>query len=256
MRTWFPGSSRPTDSGPVLVCLAGAGGGAGEFREWPALLGDRIAVAPLALPGRERRLREPPLQDWNTLMRDVRTAVRPWFLRPFGLFGHSFGALVMLEIAWSIPERYRHNLLHMYVSSQAGPRLIRTRPPKDITDEGLTAYLRLLGGTPEQVLDNKAFMDAYLPSLRADMLLEAGYPYRSRGPLDCPVTAFIGADDPDVTTEEIRQWHVETHDFSVVQVPGGHFSLRTSADRITDRIRRSLLTRAGEEPSPAPIGDT
>ena len=47
----------------ILFCFPPAGAGASAFRSWPALFPAAVEVRVLALPGRERRITEPPVID-------------------------------------------------------------------------------------------------------------------------------------------------------------------------------------------------
>ena len=44
----------------TLVCLPFAGAGASAFGHWQALAGDDLAVRPMQLPGRDRRINDDP----------------------------------------------------------------------------------------------------------------------------------------------------------------------------------------------------
>ena len=55
-------------------------------------------------------------------------------------------------------------------------------------------------------------------------------------PLDCPLTAFGGRDDPLVTMAGLEGWRAQTsRRFAVHVLPGGHFFLRTQ-QAVTDHV--------------------
>jgi len=68
---------RPVDphSRLRLLCLPWAGGGANEFRAWPAHLPPGVQVCPLLLPGRESRFREPPIRRMDALVDELVAAL-------------------------------------------------------------------------------------------------------------------------------------------------------------------------------------
>jgi pyochelin biosynthesis protein PchC len=81
-----------------LVCLPHAGGSAGFFSGWQALLPADIELVSVQYPGREERLSEtwPGSLEWmaGTITRAL------WDLsdRPLVLFGHSMGAALAYEV--------------------------------------------------------------------------------------------------------------------------------------------------------------
>ena len=77
-----------------LFCLPFAGGGASVFREWPKKLPRTVQVIALQLPGREGRWNEPPCQAMSDIVDQLVVSLRPILDRPFGIFGHSMGAML------------------------------------------------------------------------------------------------------------------------------------------------------------------
>lgn len=77
-----------------LFCLPHAGGSASLFRTWQAELGQDIEVCPVQLPGRENRLREPPLRALPDVIAPLVDVLAKHTDKPYALFGHSMGALL------------------------------------------------------------------------------------------------------------------------------------------------------------------
>jgi medium-chain acyl-[acyl-carrier-protein] hydrolase len=238
---WCPGASAQT-SLPALLCLAGAGGCPSEFRSWSEAMSGQTQVIPIALPGRERRIRETPYEVLPDLITELTAEAAPALARPFALFGYSLGALVMYELARMLPPDHQRNLLHLFVGGQAAPSWRQTDRARSChSDDELIAYLRALGGTPDEILNSRTFMRPYLACLRADLALADGYLYAGPARLSCPLTVFAGRRDPATDPTSLPAWAQETHGaFRFVQLPGGHFSLRTDRDLVIAEIARSL----------------
>jgi surfactin synthase thioesterase subunit len=82
-----------------LFCFPYAGGGASIYRTWPDDLPRDVEVCAIQLPGRERRLSEPPLRSLQKAVEILVGVMRPYLDLPFALFGHSMGALLAYEVA-------------------------------------------------------------------------------------------------------------------------------------------------------------
>src|SRR5215216_1291987 len=86
---WFKPAA-PNPSAPLrLFCFPYAGGGSTIFRNWPRQLSPHVEVVTALLPGREGRLREPPLDRVDKVVDAAAENIRPWLDRPFAFFGHS-----------------------------------------------------------------------------------------------------------------------------------------------------------------------
>jgi medium-chain acyl-[acyl-carrier-protein] hydrolase len=84
-------------------------------------------------------------------------------------------------------------------------------------------------------------MRLLLPTLRADFKLVETYEYHQEPPLDCPILALAGDDDPDVTPAEASAWREQTTAaFSLRILPGGHFFLHQAPGSVMPILCRHL----------------
>lgn len=81
--------------------------------------------------------------------------------------------------------------------------------------------MRRLGATTSAVLDNPEMMALVLPAMRADLAVYERYRADPSGTIEAPVTALGGADDVDVTAEDLAA--CARRGFRIVRVSGGHF---------------------------------
>jgi medium-chain acyl-[acyl-carrier-protein] hydrolase len=201
-----------------------------------------LEVCPVHLPGRGGRLHEQPFNDWKTLVEAVGAALLPYVEMPFAFFGHSMGALIGFEAArlfrrWNAPMP-----LHIFVSGRRAPQVPDPDPPTyDLPDPEFIAELRRLNGTPKDVLDHPELMELMLPLLRADFEVCQNYRYAPELPLTCPISAFGGLQDQDISREDINAWNCQTTgQFRQRMLPGDHFFLHAYEHTILEALSRDL----------------
>lgn len=230
--TAMPAVRRFSGKGPFsrrLVCVPSAGGPAASFRPWAALVGADTEVCAVELPGRGARLAEAPITDLARAIDEVLAAVESLTDVPFVLLGHSFGALLSFETARRLASP---NLRGVVASHSRSPSaLAREGEPSwhQLSDDDLVARLRLLGATPDAILDSADGRDLFLPAIRADLSMYEAYAV-SPDPLGCLLLAVGAVDDPVVDRPQLLAWRdVATDVFYAMTIPGAHFSLHTDA---------------------------
>ena len=92
---WIKSLRAVPDAKLRLFCLPHAGGGAWSYRPWGAQLPDHIELVGLQPPGREDRLMHEPIPDVHDLAGELATALEPLLDKPYAVFGHSMGAIVI-----------------------------------------------------------------------------------------------------------------------------------------------------------------
>jgi medium-chain acyl-[acyl-carrier-protein] hydrolase len=117
--------------------------------------------------------------------------------------------------------------MQLFVSGHRAPQIPDPDPPiHQLPDAEFIEELRSFNGTPKAVLDNPELMEVFMPLLRSDIGLDETYVYDHEAPLDCPVTAFGGLEDEEVSREELAAWHDQTRSrFNIQMFPGDHFFL-------------------------------
>jgi len=221
---WFPSLEMPPGAARRLFCFPHAGGGTAMYARWAGRLPREVAVCPVRLPGREIRAAEAPFESMGALVEALGEAIMPYTGVPFAFFGHSMGAVVAFELARWLRRQSRQPLA-LIVSAARAPQFRRGHvPPPDPADEQFLAELRRLQGMPEEVLEREDLLAMVLPALRGDAALYRRYVYDEEAPLACPIHAFGGEADPNVTRRHLEAWAEQTTaGFSLRLLPGGHF---------------------------------
>jgi surfactin synthase thioesterase subunit len=160
-------------------------------------------------------------------------AVRPLCDMPLALFGHSLGAAVAYEVALRLKQS-----VMLFVSGCAPPHVHMAREKRVWDEESVIQDLKRLGGTNNSALDNTGLLSLLLPALCADYNLGEKYVPTSDARLSCAVVGFHGAQDKEVTFDEMSEWSaVTTGPFSMRVFEGDHFfPLRRSGEVVSEIV--------------------
>jgi medium-chain acyl-[acyl-carrier-protein] hydrolase len=226
-----------------LFCFSHAGGTASAFRLWPAALPSWLEVWAVQLPGRGSLWRESAICTIPALVDALIPVLLPRLERPFAFFGHSMGAVLASEIASTLTKRESIAPCHLFVSSRRPPHIwdsgsnMHTLPDDEFVNEINHRY----GGIAGEVLEATDLLALLVPVLRADMAaLETFRPSKSAA-LPYPISAFGGAQDPQVPRNHLEAWRDQTSGaFRVRVFPGGHFYLNQQRDALLRDISATL----------------
>jgi len=242
----------------TLLCLSYAGGTASAvYRDWALWLSPDITVVPLDLPGcgsRRQHSRADSIPELlDTLARDALPHVRG---ARWGVFGHSFGALLAYELARTLTA-------HDSVGNPEAVIVSGRRPPADrplsplpaVDDPMFFDEVVSWGGVPPEFLHRPSLRPLILAGLRHDIVLGAAYEHRNDPLLSCPVRVLAAREDPLVDVDRLRQWSsATTGPFSIHLFRGNHFYFGDG--RVTAPLVRELITtlRGPLEAAPSGLG--
>ena len=194
-------------------------------------------------------MREAPFTRIEHLVPALAEALRPQLDKPFAFFGHSMGAMISYELARLLEWKYGLSPVHVFVSSRRAPQLANDEAPTyNLPEKEFLDYLKGLNGTPREVLDHPELLQVLLPMLRSDFEVCQTYEYVQGERLSCPITAYGGILDSDISRQHLEAWREQTSaDFKLVMFPGDHFYINTSAPlllRALDQELRSIVSQA------------
>jgi surfactin synthase thioesterase subunit len=176
------------------------------------------------------------------LAREIAVEIVSSVREPFALFGHSTGALCAFETARELRRINGPSPLHLFVSGRCAPQIPIERHDLSMIDvTELAVVLRELGGTPEEVLSDPDLLGFLQPLLAADFSVNEDYEYVPEKPLDLPVTAFAGVDDPGADVAGMAPWEAQSaRKFRLHALAGGHFAVFDHAAEIHEAIAAAL----------------
>lgn len=220
---------------PRVLCLPFAGGGCASYLPWRSAQ-PRLDIQPVRLPGRESRLLEPPFSSPDALIDALLAELGS---PQVSLFGHSMGALLAVALAERL-QRTGQPPRRVIVSGRVAPGLGTVPDPSMMTDEDVTEYLRMIGGTPSAILDDPEAMRLFAPAIRSDLQLCRTLMSRPTSTLACPVSVFRGlSDGPE---DLYAGWHDVSDSVTIHAFAGDHFfPFRTSQAEVLDLIATQVL---------------
>ncbi|WP_432162615.1 thioesterase II family protein [Streptomyces tendae] len=255
IRRWNEGSAARF----TLLCLPHAGGSAGFYRPWAALMPPEVELVGIQYPGREDRFDDPASADMGELVGALADAVLPLLDRPYALFGHSMGSAVAWELAHELDRRDVPGPRRLFASGRAAPGTAVTGQLHRQDDDVLCAELARLGGTSREVLDDPGLRSLVLTAVRHDYRIIETHRPAERPPLSCPIHVLTGDTDPELGEERSRDraggWAGLTTARTEVRVfSGDHFYLTPRRREVVATVLRRLdpsLTTDGRRTWPS-----
>ena len=239
--TWMRSLQAVASPRMTLVCFPHAGGTSAAYQPWSPYFPADIALTSIVYPGREARVFEPLIDSMDILVSHVSEAVRRELHCPIALFGHSLGAAIAHEVACRLWDDYGIAPAHLFVSGRCPPVHEKLGARHLGDDQALWDEVRRLGGTREAVLEYAELRDFLLPIVRNDYRLSETYLPAQRAPLPCPITAFVGDEDTEVSVEQTAAWRqCSGGEFSLQVFHGGHFYLIPRREALIEAILRVL----------------
>lgn len=246
-RRWLKRFGRRDETADVrLLCFHHAGGNAATYRRWPGMMPRSIQPIAVQLPGRADRLREPAYDRMTPLLDDLVEVIKPLLDRPFACYGVSLGARVAWALVHALRERAMPMPRSLFVAACQAPSLDDGVWEWEGREDGLEGYVRELGGgMPPEVLADPELVQDLLATLRADVAVLTTHSLRPEAPLDVPIHAFAGTDDPSATSQQMSAWRRETTArFDLDVVAGGHFFDRAGERQVIQAIGHDLADGA------------
>jgi medium-chain acyl-[acyl-carrier-protein] hydrolase len=245
-RKWFLAARRsPAAKAPKarLFCLPYAGGGGSTYTSWARDLPNWLDVVAIQPPGRENRVKEPPLTQMTVLLAELERAMKPFVEFPFFLFGYSIGGLVAHEMALALRRTGAVPRGLVVAACRPPHRLAASFELDGLDDRGLLEAVHArYGGIPDELREHDELLRIHARSLRADLQLLLGYEPTSAPPLDCPVTVIYGDADETAPAHVCEEWAGYTRGpFQLHRMNGGgHFFLREQRDALLSILCRNV----------------
>jgi len=225
-----------------LFCIPFSGGNTYSYFEFRKYLSDEIELLLPELPGRGKRISDPLLDSIEAMTEDLYKQIEGKTESDYAIFGHSLGALLGYALCKKLTHLNMRLPKHLIVSGQTAPSLIKPENRHALPDEDFLNIMREMGGTPEELLADKSFIQFFLPIIRADFRSVSSYKYVPMADkLDLPITVMLG-DREDIKDEEAQRWNNETKiPVKIHRFEGGHFFIYNNIKKVCGLIENVLL---------------
>lgn len=245
LNSWVVCPKANGDAQLRLFCFHHAGGGILSFRNWAQELFPALEIYLIQLPGREKRLSEAAFTRMKPLIQELEQAILPYLERPFAFLGYSMGSLVAFELTRRLRQVHKIYPEHLFVCARRAPQIpLHERPIHELPDPEFLEELHNLNGTPKEILANDELMALFIPTLRADFAVIETYDYYDEAALKCPITAFGGSEDTEVSLKDLEAWNLQTNNsFNLHILPGDHFFLHSARSRLLQIIYTTCTQR-------------
>ena len=238
---WFVCPQPDPSAESRLFIFPYAGGSPAAFSKWTAgIIETQIAH----YPGRGSRFNEPAIKNLDVLTESFLREIQSLLDKPFALFGHSMGGLIAFELARTLRQQNLPQPKFLFVSACAAPQFLDSNPLiHALPDDEFLDALKKFNGIPAEILNQPEAVKLILPSLRADFEAVETYRFDSNEPpLDIPIIAFGGLDDPRISRERLEGWASQTTGrFESHYFHGGHFFIHDIRDGMMRSIAAEII---------------
>lgn len=217
-----------------LFMIHFSGGSVYSFRFLNDLLKNSFLLEPIELPGRGLRFHENLLYDREEAVKDLLDQIHKKRNHlPYIIYGHSLGA----ELGFLMTKELEKNgdaPQYLVVSGNPGPNLRDDDPLYNLSNPAFYQRLKELGGTADEILENKELLEVFEPILRADFeVIEKNRNNIPADKINTPVYALMG--DGEKKSQHILNWKNYTEgsfDFQVLK--GNHFFIYDHKEVLSD----------------------
>lgn len=228
----------------ILFCLPYAGGSETIYYRWRQFLGESIKLWPIELKGRGKRYNQEFYDNLEEAVNDIYDSIKDEIEKDdYAIYGHSMGSLLAYELYYKIVSMGKRKPKHIFFSGYSAPNIIKEREiTYTLPDYDFMNKIIELGGTPQEVIDNKELLDLFIPILKNDIKILEKYQYIDREEkIGCDISVLNGSKDT-MKLNEIIEWRKHgSKKCKMYTFDGNHFFINENIENITNVIKHSLM---------------
>lgn len=213
------------DSKIKMFCFPHAGGSASAYKNWIDYSRNTgIEVIPVEYPGRSSRFTEENMESVRSEAQSVAKVIAESIGdSEYVLYGHSFGSLITFHTEVELETVYGKQAKAVIVSGKSAPYTVEEGYKTEMGEELLVAELKRMKSVDEAILNNKMYLDFFLPIIMNDYRLNEQYIYKNEK-INAKMIAFSSYDDVGSEPNRMKEWrNVTDSQFILVSKNGSHF---------------------------------
>ena len=219
-----------------LICFPFAGGYSASYRPLFEQLKDMAEVTAAEPPGHGTNLM--PLEtSIDRLAELYKEGLTGKLNRPFILFGHSMGGLVVYRLT-QLLEREGIDPAAVVISAIQPPQTKR-QILTHLSNEAFVQHIAEMGGIPKELLENKPMMDYFTPSERAHNQALASFQHTDKTIIEPPVYLLNGKQDKKCM-EDAAGWLTWANAIERTDFEGGHMYINTHLEQFAEHMRHVI----------------
>ena len=219
-----------------FICFPFAGGYSASYRPLFEQLKDTAEVIAAEPPGHGTNLM--PLEtSIDRLAELYKEGLTGKLNRPFMLFGHSMGGLVVYRLT-QLLEKEGINPAAVIISAIQPPQTKR-QMLTHLSNEAFVQHIAEMGGIPKELLENKPMMDYFTPSLRADYQALESFQHTDKTIIESPVYLLNGKQDKKCM-EDADGWLTWANSIERTDFEGGHMYINTHLEQFAEHMRHVI----------------
>ncbi|KML03902.1 thioesterase [Bacillus stratosphericus] len=219
-----------------LICFPFAGGYSASYRPLFEKLKDTAEVTAAEPPGHGTNLM--PLEtSIDRLAELYKEGLTGKLNRPFILFGHSMGGLVVYRLT-QLLEKEGIDPAAVVISAIQPPQTKR-QILTHLSNEAFVQHIAEMGGIPKELLENKPMMDYFTPSLRADYQALESFQHTDKTIIESPVYLLNGKQDKKCM-EDAAGWLTWANAIERTDFEGGHMYINTHLEQFAEHMRHVI----------------
>jgi surfactin synthase thioesterase subunit len=224
-----------------LYTIPYAGGFSFTYLKWKKYLNPEIELIPIELPGRSLQNRLRPCSTIQQMANHVVRQIDEYDSGDYCLFGHSMGALVLLEVYSKLILLNRRLPVQVILSGMKPPHLYESRGHHLLDPIQFRVKMYELGGIPAALAEDREFSDFVFELLRNDIQAVEQYQREGQEPVfNGQVSLF--SSESDIAGSDMLEWQnyallpCTYHSFQ-----GSHFFINEHTAEVVNRINQILL---------------
>ena len=228
----------------ILFCLPYAGGSEAIYYKWKNYLNSDIQLEPIKLKGRGQRYNENFYENLEEAVDDIFEYIKYKIVdNEYAILGYSMGSLLAYELYYKIVRENLRIPEHMFFMAHKAPNINKKNNNIHLlpNDKFIKKIIEL-GGTPNEVFENKELLELVLPILRNDFKIIENYVFKDKKEkIECNISVFNGKED-DIDLTELLAWkELGNKECKIYNFDGGHFFINNNIKKIINILNETLI---------------